>query len=537
MAPTSPSANRDASRRHLSIPRLIIAVVVVGALGVGGFMTVSSWGAARAAASVDPWFAGYADVTATPSLAFESPANTAGRDVVLSFIVAGTDTPCTPSWGTFYSLQEAAEALDLDRRVARVKQLGGEVVVSFGGAINDELSTSCTEPKKLVSAYTDVLDYYDVSTIDLDVEAANLTDAAAGERRAAAIATLQANRRDDEKPLAVWLTLPVAPSGLTEDGTTAVAQMLEAGVDLAGVNVMTMDYGDRDDSETMAETSISALTATHQQLLTLYQRADMPLTDATVWTKMGATPMIGQNDVRAEVFTLEDAADLQAFATQKKLARLSMWSLNRDRTCSANYADLTRVSDSCSGIEQNGASFATILGDGLTGRPQAGGLKTTTPEPIAEVAVDDPATSPYPIWATEGTYVKDTKIVWHGNVYQAKYWTQGDLPDDPVLQSTETPWTLIGPVLPGDAPYVQPSLPVGTYPAWDGATVYRDGDRVLLGTVPFEAKYYSQGDSPEAAALSPDSSPWRALTAAEIAAVESSTVDGGAEGGTAVATE
>lgn len=529
MAPTAPSssAKRDPSRRRLSVSRLIIAVVVVGALGVGAYVTVSSWGAARAAASVDPWFAGYADITATPSLAFESPDNEAGRDVVLSFIVAGTDTPCTPSWGTFYSLDEAAESLDLDRRVARVKQLGGEVVVSFGGAINDELSTSCTEPRKLVSAYADVLDHYDVSTIDLDVEGVNLTDAAAGERRAAAIATLQADRRADDQGLAVWLTLPVAPSGLTEDGTTAVAQMLEAGVDLAGVNLMTMDYGDRDATESMAQTSIKALAATHRQMLTLYDRADMPLSEETMWTKMGATPMIGQNDVRAEVFSLQDAADLQAFATEKRLARLSMWSLNRDRTCSSNYADLTRVSDSCSGIDQDGQSFASILGEGFTGRPQSAGLATTTPEPIAEVAVDDPATSPYPIWAVAGTYVKDTKIVWHGNVYQAKYWTQGDLPDDPVLQSTETPWTLIGPVLPGDAPYVQPSLPVGTYPAWDGAAVYRAGERVLLGTVPFEAKYYSQGDSPEAAALSPDASPWRPLTVAEIATVESGEADAG----------
>ncbi|KFF58688.1 glycosyl hydrolase family 18 [Cryobacterium sp. MLB-32] len=510
---------RDPSRRRLSIPRLIIALVLVGALGVGGYMAVVSWGAARTAASVDPWFAGYADVTATPSLAFETPDNPAGRDVVLSFIVAGTDTPCTPSWGTYYTLKEAAASLDLDRRVARVKQLGGDVVVSFGGVINDELSTSCTDPKKLVSAYADVLDYYDVRTIDLDVEGVNLTDTAAGERRAEAIATLQADRRADKKGLAVWLTLPVAPSGLTEDGTTAVAQMLAAGVDLAGVNVMTMDYGDRDAAKSMAQTSIGALNATHAQLLTLYQRADMNLSEQTMWTKMGATPMIGQNDVREEVFSLQDAADLQAFATEKNLGRLSMWSLNRDRTCSANYADLSRVSDSCSGVEQNGQSFATILGDGFTGRPQSAGLTTTTPEPLAEVVTDDPAVSPYPIWTAGGTYVKDTKIVWHGNVYQAKYWTQGDLPDDPVLRSSQTPWTLIGPVLPGDAPYVQPSLPVGTYPAWDGATIYRDGDRVLLGTVPFEAKYYTQGDSPEVAALSPDSSPWRPLTAAEIAAV------------------
>ena len=53
----------------------------------------------------------------------------------------------------------------------------------------------------------------------------------------------QERRRAAGDDLAVWLTLPVAPGGLTEEGTTLVQQMLEAGVDVAGVNVMTMNYG------------------------------------------------------------------------------------------------------------------------------------------------------------------------------------------------------------------------------------------------------------------------------------------------------
>ena len=43
-----------------------------------------------------------------------------------------------------------------------------------------------------------------------------------------------------------------------------------------------------------------------------------------------------------------------------------------------------------------------------------------------------------------------------------KYWTQGDLPDNPVLQATETPWTLIGPVLPGETPVPVATLPPGS---------------------------------------------------------------------------
>ena len=44
--------------------------------------------------------------------------------------------------------------------------------------------------------------------------------------------------------------------------------------------------------------------------------------------------------------------ELSAYASAKGVGRLSMWSLNRDRTCSPNYPDVKQVSDGCSGVEQ-----------------------------------------------------------------------------------------------------------------------------------------------------------------------------------------
>jgi chitinase len=96
--------------------------------------------------------------------------------------VASSADVCEPSWGTYYAMDEAQAWLDLDRRIARRDQRGGDVVVSFGGQLNDA-------------------------------------------------------------PLAVWLTVPVAPAGLTPEGTDAVTQLPAAALDLAGVNLMTMDYG------------------------------------------------------------------------------------------------------------------------------------------------------------------------------------------------------------------------------------------------------------------------------------------------------
>ena len=119
--------------QKLSIPRVTLVGLVLAGLvfaGVQGW----SWFEDKSSVTTKSWMAGYVDVTATPSYAFEAPTAGANKNAVLSFIVADKADACAPSWGTFYSLEEAGVSLDLDRRVARLKQQGGDVLVSFGGA-------------------------------------------------------------------------------------------------------------------------------------------------------------------------------------------------------------------------------------------------------------------------------------------------------------------------------------------------------------------------------------------------------------------
>lgn len=508
--------------RRLSVLRLVVAVATAGALVAGGVIGYQGWMSSAKAGSAEPWFAGYADVTATPTFDFEAPATKAGRDVLLSFIVSAPDGPCTPTWGTTFTLDEASASLDLDRKIARLEQQGGGIAVSFGGQLNDELATTCTDVDKLAAAYGQVIDRYHISTIDLDVEGTHLSDRAAGQRRADAIKKLQLDRRASGKSLAVWLTLPVSPNGLTQDGQATVGEMLRTGVDLAGVNAMTMDYGSsRADGQSMLDATTGALTSTQRQLKILYSRAGTELSSAAVWLKLGATPMIGQNDVPDEVFGLDAAKGLNEFVLSHGIGRVSMWSLNRDITCGPNYVDVKRVSDACSGVSQGDRKFAEVLAAGIAGRLSRAADTVTTAETIdPKVFVDHPASSPYPIWSKASSYLKGTKVVWHSNVYVAKWWTRGDLPDDPVLNAWETPWSLIGPVLPGEKPLKVPTLPDKTYPDWSGEAVYAKGARVLDAGVPFEAKWWNQRESPEAASANPDSSPWVPLTDEQIREVE-----------------
>lgn len=503
--------------RKLSIPRVLLALVLLTGIGTAGYYGLPHITAEQVQASRKPWFAAYVDVTATPTFSFEQLGNTNTKDVVLSFIVASHDNACTPTWGDTFTMDQATATLDLDRRVARLRQLGGNVAISFGGLKNNELGTSCKDTSQLKAAYKSVIDRYNVSTIDIDLEQGNLTDKEAANRRAHALSEVQQEYRSTKKPLAIWVTLPVAPQGLTSDGTNAVAILLKNKVDLAGINVMTMDYGQSlQTGQTMFEGSRDALNETHRQLGVLYEQAGIHLSSESIWEKIGATPMIGQNDTQDEVFGLKDAADLNAFARSSGLARMSMWSANRDVACGDNYVDLKVVSTACSGVKQDKFAFATALRMNFDGSMAASAGVKTTADAKEPVIQDNPATSPYQIWSKNGAYLKGTKVVWHGNVYEAKWWTQGDAPDDPVLQSWETPWMLIGPVLAGEKPIRQATLPTGTYKEWSGSKEYNTGDRVMFNGTPYQAKWWNKAQSPAAASANADTSPWVALTQAQI---------------------
>jgi chitinase len=270
----------------------------------------------------------------------------------------------------------------------------------------------------------------------------------------------------------------------------------------------------------MADTGALALTALQQQLRAAYATAGSPLTAEQAWQRIGATPMIGQNDIANQRFELTDATALIAFARQQKLRRVSMWSVNRDKPCGPNYANVEVVSDNCSGVSQSLGAFTKVFSAFSNDQALAPTAPvSTTPAPstssppeTAATSTDNPATSPYAIWNPAQSYPKNTKIVWHHNVYQAKWYTQGDTPDAPVAAPSDTPWTLIGPVLPGEHPVVTPTLKAGTYPEWSSSKVYAAGGRVLFEGVGYQAKWWTQGDAPGAPVLTPSDTPWQLIS-------------------------
>ncbi len=492
----------------LSWLRLLFLILVIGAVGAGSATAVMRY--RDAGTRVKSWAVPYVDVTLTPTFEFQDPDANPANDVALAFVVADPTDGCVPSWGGAYTLDEAAASLELDRRISQLRAAGGDVMLSVGGLTNRELAVACADQARLTDAYRQLVKRYDLATLDLDVEGTALADQASLQRRAAALKTVQDERKAAGLPLAIWLTVPVTPQGLTADGVSAVRATLEGGVSLRGVNVMTMDYGSAGSSPDMLDLATGALNGTHKQLTDLYLRLGVQLNSADVWSRIGATPMIGQNDVDTERFTVEDAQGLAQFAVDKGLGRVSMWSLNRDSRCKGTFTNVVVHSNTCSGVDQAALAFSKVFA-GLPGTAVGSTGRGAVEIPDQQATVDDPATSPYPVWRLTAQYVGGYKVVWHGVVYQAKWANTGADPSADDSGGTPNPWSVIGPVTKGETKPSPTPLVTGVKATWNPATEYHRGDRVTFGDLPYEARWTTQGDAPTTEYPVDPSSPWAAL--------------------------
>ncbi|MCU1277786.1 MAG: Chitinase [bacterium] len=211
---------------------------------------------------------------------------------------------------------------------------GGHVKASFGGADGTYLENACSDDAALAAAIGAFVDATGVSDLDFDVEqpGAMTTDVNAHRGRALALVQKQ------HAGVRVAFTLPSiprdkwnTPGGLQASALDVVVQAHKAGVAIAHVNLMTMDFGGYySTGHTMAELAESAATDCAAELV-----ANLGVGDAQAWAMVGITPMIGVNDVSSEVFKLDDATNLVAFAKAHGVGLLAFWAINRDQPCAS----------------------------------------------------------------------------------------------------------------------------------------------------------------------------------------------------------
>jgi cellulose synthase/poly-beta-1,6-N-acetylglucosamine synthase-like glycosyltransferase/chitodextrinase len=496
-------------RRRLSLLRIMLVLALLAGAGYGALVGVRTRLLAAEPVIHQTWFAPYVDATLTPTFQFQSSSADPAQQTVLGFVVAQPGSGCTPSWGGAYTLAAANSALAMGSRIAQVQQDGAQPIVSFGGQAHTSLDVACTSVSSLTAAYQSVINAYRLTTIDLDVEGAALDNFQAEQRRAAAVANLERAAQAAHRKLAVWLTLPVEPSGLGGAGISVIESMLRDRVSITGINVMTMDFSQAPAAgSTMLASVESALRATHGQMAGIFPRYGIRLSSQQIWQRLGATVMIGQNNIQGETFSVADARGLVSFAAANHLGRVSMWSLNRDSQCGSSFPENGVVSNTCSGTAQSALAFTDAFGrlkGGASVTPSAGNVQPA-------VADTNPADAPYPLWSATASYPLGYKVVEQGEIYQAKWYNTGDDPAAQVQYSWQSPWELLGPVLPGDhAPAVITSPTAEHYRAWSITARYRAGSKVLYQGLPYQAEWINQGVSPQTELSDPSGSPWKPL--------------------------
>jgi hypothetical protein len=292
----------------------------------------------------------FVDIGAFPTPNLTQIAETTGlRAFSLGFIVNGTAT-CQASWFGSFTMSQGFEQSD----ITSLRALGADVKPSFGGESGTELAQSCTDATSLTAQYQSVIDAYNLTQIDFDIEGAAVADPTSIDRRSQAMANLQAAAKAKGKTLSITLTLPVLPSGLTTQGLSVVQSAISHGVKVNMVNVMAMDFGDGaapNPSGQMGTYAIDSAKSLHNQLVPLFPS----LTDAQIWNMIGVTPMIGQNDNAAEVFMPADMQQLLTFAQQEHLGELAFWDVTRDGDA------CTGALSKCTNITQTPFQFSKVI--------------------------------------------------------------------------------------------------------------------------------------------------------------------------------
>jgi chitodextrinase len=268
------------------------------------------------------------------------------RVFTLAFIV--DNGTCQASWGGIGQTipdDTLPNGTTIASLVGGVRQNGGDVIVSFGGANGTDISSACTSASQVQAMYQSVVDRYDVKMLDFDIEDGSGGNQTAIDLRNHALLGLRAANPG----LLISYTLPVLPTGLVDAGVNILNSVKSSGLSLDVVNVMAMDYGAADDNNgQMGLNAVEAASATASQI----QQAGLSST-------VGVTPMVGVNDTRTEIFQLPDAQMLLDFAkSHSYVSRIAIWSVARDNGSCPGEGFASPI---CSGIAQNDFAFSGIF--------------------------------------------------------------------------------------------------------------------------------------------------------------------------------
>jgi Ricin-type beta-trefoil lectin domain/Glycosyl hydrolases family 18 len=246
---------------------------------------------------------------------------------------------CDPKWDGGRALTGGADQAAINT----IRANGGDVVISFGGAAGPWLEHTCSSATALAGAYQKVINAYGLKAIDIDIEGTPYNSTTDQQKTVDALKIVKAANPG----LTTYITLGSLTSG---PDASLINRAAAAGLVIDGWGIMTFDWGNT--SGNQGQLTIQAADGLKNRLKTAYGWSD-----AEAYRHVGISSMNGITDENA-VVTLADMQAITAYAQQHTIARLTFWSLNRDRQCSGGYPN----DDTCSGVTQSAYQFTKIIG-------------------------------------------------------------------------------------------------------------------------------------------------------------------------------
>jgi hypothetical protein len=245
---------------------------------------------------------------------------------------------CVPLWDGGRALTGGQDQTAINN----IRANGGDVVVSFGGASGPWLEHSCSSASALAAAYQKVISAYSLKAIDIDIEGTPYNSATDQQKTVDALKTIKANNPG----ITIYITLS---SGTGGPDNSLINRAASSGLQVDGWGIMTFDWGNTTGNQ-------GTLTTQAADGLKNLLKSAYGYSDVDAYKHVGISSMNGITDEHATV-TLANMQTITAYAQAHLIARLTFWSLNRDRQCPGAYPN----DDTCSGVAQASWAFTQTI--------------------------------------------------------------------------------------------------------------------------------------------------------------------------------
>lgn len=375
-------------------------------------------------------------------------------------------------WAGLSSLSEGSnheQYIGLKKSITELRSIGGDVIVSFGGAGGTAFWQSTQDVDVLANTYIDIVNGYGLSRIDLDVEGA-------AQNKEQNIANAKAIKKlQDATGVQVTLTVPVNPDGLTTEGLNVLEAYVENGVDLSLVNIMAMCYGEL--SLNYGTASVEAMDCLKNQIKQMYSKYGVTLSDQAAYARVGVTVSVGYESNSDPIFTTDWSQIVYDAAVKNNIGMLSFWSMNRDAQLKSNTG-IKSAYEHTNVFKKYQSTSTENTKPIISGAVNKEVAKGSTFNPMDGVTAWDNEDGDL----TKSIVVEGTVDTSKTGSYNVKYTVK----DSKGLTTTvQIVITVVEKVKPD-------------YPEYNSETVYEKGDKVIYNGSVWEAQWYTVNETPGA---------------------------------------